>query len=61
MRRTAELLAPYLEAGAIRYKLIRYRPMGVRREYAAHPTPDLAFMEKLKRMVSEMGFTAVIA
>ncbi len=61
VRRTAELLAPYLEAGAIRYKLIRYRPMGVRREYAAHPTPDLAFMEKLKRMVSEMGFTAVIA
>lgn len=61
VRQTAELLAPYLTAGMIRYKLIRYRPMGVRKEYAHYPTPDLAFMERLKAMVCEMGFTAVIA
>lgn len=61
VRKTAEMLAPYLKAGPIRYKLIRYRPMGVRKEYALYPTPELAYMEELKAMVCELGFTVAIA
>lgn len=61
VQKTAALLAPYLETAPIRYKLIRYRPMGVRKEYAHYPTPDLQQMERLKAIVRELGFTAVIA
>ncbi len=61
VRRTAEYLRPYLKYGAIRYKLIRYRPMGVRSEYAVYRTPPMDVMEPLKSMVIDMGFTAVIA
>jgi len=57
----AEMLAPYLEKGAIRYKLIKYRPLGVRAEYAIYPMPDDASMEKLKQLAVSYGFTAVIA
>ncbi len=55
------LLAPHLEKGAIRYKLIKYRPMGVRAEYAIYPMPDDAYMEHLKQRVVSYGLTAVIA
>ena len=61
VRRTAEMLKPYLEIAPIRYKLIKYRPMGVRKEYALYRTPDDTYMGKLKEMVIAMGFDAVIA
>lgn len=61
VRQTAELLKPYLKNGPIRYKLIKYRPMGVRKEYAVYRTPDDSVMEAMKQMVCSMGFTAVIA
>ncbi len=56
-----EMLAPYLEKGAIRYKLIKYRPMGVRAEYAIYSMPDDESMENLKQLAVSYGFTAVIA
>ena len=61
VRRTAQMLEPYLEIAPIRYKLIKYRPMGVRRQYALYQTPDDAYMGKLKEMVIALGFDAVIA
>ncbi len=61
VREAAEYLKPYLSSGPIRYKLIRYRPMGVRKEYAVYRTPPMDVMEPLKEMVIDMGFSAVIA
>ena len=61
VKNTVELLAPFLEKGNIRYKLIQYRPMGVRTEYAVYPMPEDAYMEKLKQLACSYGFTAVIA
>lgn len=61
VKNTAELLKPYLKDGPIRYKLIKYRPMGVRGEYAVFQTPGTAQMEELRQFVCSMGFTAVIA
>lgn len=61
VERTAQLLRPYLKRGPVRYKLIRYRPMGVRSEYAGYATPSMEIMEELRDMVCAMGFEAVIA
>jgi len=58
---TAKMLVPHLEKGAIRYKLIKYRPLGVRADYAIYPMPDDDRMEKLKQQVVSYGLTAVIA
>ena len=55
------MLAPYLGQGDIRYKLIQYRPWGVRPEYAVYPMPEEDFMEYLKQLAVSQGFTAVIA
>ena len=61
VKKVTEMLAPYLQQGAIRYKLIKYRPFGVRADYAIYPTPDDDSMEYLKQLVVSQGFTAVIA
>lgn len=58
---TTQMLAPYLEQGSIRYKLIKYRPFGVRADYAVYPMPEDEHMEYLKQLVVSQGFTAVIA
>ena len=55
------MLAPHLGQGDIRYKLIQYRPLGVRPEYAVYPMPEEDFMEYLKQLAVSQGFTAVIA
>lgn len=59
--RIAKMLVPHLEKGAIRYKLIKYRPLGVRAEYAIYPMPGDDEMEDLKQHVVSYGLTAVIA
>ena len=55
------MLTPHLGQGDIRYKLIKYRPLGVRAEYAIYPMPDDESMENLKQLAVSYGFTAVIA
>ncbi len=56
-----ELLAPYRDCSSIRYKLIKYRPFGVRAEYSMYAMPADDDMEVLKQWVISHGFTAVIA
>lgn len=55
-RRTVEtgarLIAPYPE---IRYKLIRYRPFGVRAEMPPTPVPDDALMAELEALAKANG------
>ena len=55
VRRTAKLLAPYLKYGKIRYKLISYRPNGVREEYAHFPVPKRSELEYLQSVAYACG------
>lgn len=60
VRETARLLKPYLACGGIRYKLIRYRQIGVREQYAIYQSPADDVMEKLADIVREEGLNDVI-
>lgn len=60
VRRTAELLAPYLSCGNIRYKLIAFRPNGVRKEYANLRVPEHTYLEELESIVKSVGFDNII-
>lgn len=54
-----ELLRPYLDR-PIRYKLIPFRPYGVREYYRQHFAPDSETMEILKALALAKGFQEVI-
>lgn len=57
----AEKLRPYLASQAIRYKIIAYRPMGVRREYRdILKTPEKELLEKLKQLAIQHGVENVL-
>lgn len=60
VRKTAALLAPYLPVRDIRYKLITYRPMGVRKEYAHYQSPDRKYLEKLAECVRKEGISNIV-
>lgn len=61
VRYVAECLQPYLKEQNIRYKIIKYRPMGVRTAYRdTLRVPEDAMLEKLGRLAKEAGFKDVI-
>lgn len=61
VRFAAQQLKPYLAGQSIRYKLIKYRPMGVRREYRELlRIPEDEMLESLRRLLIEAGFKEVI-
>ena len=61
IRETARMLAPYLKNTEIRYKMIKYRPMGVRENNKAQlRTPGNAYMEELKSIAIAEGFRDVV-
>ena len=45
---------------SVRYKLIKYRPFGVRREYADIPVPDDKTMESLRQTAWDLGVKNVV-
>lgn len=56
VKQVCRILAPYWKTfSPIRYKLIRFRPMGVRDEYRAHAVPGDAQMEALASIVRQAG------
>lgn len=58
---TADMLSPYLSIKPIRYKLISYRPMGVRQQFADTlqiPAPEL--MKYYAGLLSAKGFKNII-
>lgn len=57
VRLGAELIAAFPD---VRYKLIRFRPYGVREEYASMRTPSDALMEELQSLALEAGVKNVI-
>ena len=61
IRCAGEMLLPYLQKGAkIRYKLITYRPMGVREKYRNMRIPTEEEMMGLKTLLTDMGWDDVV-
>ena len=60
VRETARLAASYLGRGNIRYKIIAYRPMGVREAYSHYHVPDQAFLDHLAELARREGMTDVL-
>ena len=53
-------LAPFLGETSIRYKLIQFRPMGVRGPAAEYQSPTRPYMDTLAQRVRAHGFTDVV-
>lgn len=60
IRQIGEFLAPYLEKKEFRIKLIAYRPMGVREEYAHYQVPGQAYLEELADILKTYGFKDIV-
>ncbi|MGO1369476.1 MAG: radical SAM protein [Senegalia sp. (in: firmicutes)] len=56
----ANLLIDYIKKNNIKYKLIKYRPIGVREEYKDFRVPNDEEMEELKMLALKNGFEEVI-
>lgn len=56
----AGYLKPYMDIGKLRYKLIAYRPFGVREQYQIFESPQVSYMEQLKGTALQAGFREVI-
>lgn len=59
--RIGELLLPYQSVHPVRYKLISYRPFGVREEYRTFESPSEEYMEQLSELAAQSGFVEVVA
>ena len=60
VRQTARALAPYLHLYPVRYKIIAFRPAGVRKEYASFATPDPQYLTYLADLAKNEGLREVI-
>ncbi|MGI5946702.1 MAG: YjjW family glycine radical enzyme activase [Lachnospiraceae bacterium] len=60
VRNAAAMLKPYQEVHPIQYKIIAYRPMGVRKEYAGFPVPDEEYLKKLAEAAREEGMEKIV-
>ncbi len=54
---TGKLLLPYQP---IRYKIIAYRPMGVREAYSHYPVPEKQALEQYAEKLREMGWKDIV-
>lgn len=57
---SGKLLKPYQSIHPVRYKLISYRPFGVREEYRIYQSPSKEYMEQLEKLARENGFLDVV-
>lgn len=60
IRQMGKFLAPYLAIQEFRIKLIAYRPMGVREEYAHYQVPGQAYLEALADILKTYGFKDIV-
>ena len=58
--KAAKLLQPFLHQSSIRYRLIKFQPFGVRKEFQGLGTPGDEEMEELKCIARNYGFSDVI-
>ncbi len=56
----AEYLRPFTDIGKLRYKLIVYRPFGVREQYRKYESPDDTYMQELRKVALQAGFVDII-
>ena len=54
------ILKPYLKEKDIRYKLIKYRHFGVRKQYQDFIEPSDEYMEALKKVAIKKGFRNIV-
>ena len=56
VRNVCDVLSPFWRAGAnIGYKLIRFRPLGVRENYRNISVPDVGLMERMRDIAQKAG------
>ena len=60
VRKIGAFLAPYLEVGDIQFKVIAYRPMGVRKQYANYPVPSQEYLQYLADILRGYGFKNIV-
>ncbi len=60
LKAMGEFLIPLYRINPFRIKIIAYRPMGVRKEYSSMRVPTKEELEKLKNILSDMGFEEII-
>lgn len=60
IRSMGAFLAPYLAIHEFRIKVIAYRPMGVRAEYACYQVPDPEYLNHLADILRGYGFQNII-
>ena len=60
VERMTSLLAPYLAKGNIRYRIIAFRPNGVREAYCGLGQPERVVLENLRTTALRNGFIDVI-
>lgn len=60
VREACRLLAPLRQFGEIRYRLIRFRPNGVRGAWAKAQPPPLPLLEQLRETALQNGFADVV-
>ena len=58
--RVCETIAPWLHLRDIRYKIICYRPMGVRQEYLELTRPTQAYLQQLAQLAHSKGVTNTV-
>ena len=56
----ADYLRNYMDIRKIRYKLIAYRPFGVREQYKNYESPDDSYMNYLRNTAIQAGFQEII-
>lgn len=57
---TGRLLAPFQSKRKIRYKIIAYRPIGVRKEYRNYQSPDSSLLKEYAKLAHDSGFEDVV-
>lgn len=60
VREASAMLNPYQSVHKIQYKIIAYRPMGVRKEYAGFPVPDEGYLTKLADIARSEGMEKIV-
>lgn len=55
---TGRMLSPYGQS--VRYKIIAYRPMGVREAYSHYPVPEQTVLESCAESLRKMGWRDIV-
>ena len=60
IKEASAMLKPFQQVKRIQYKIIAYRPMGVRAEYAGFPVPDEALLNHLAEIARTEGMEKIV-